>query len=474
MKNILKNSALYKDQQKANVLLSYSEIINFLNDNWHTEKTQEETLACMQKLNHAFGNIAQKMKSIFITGTNGKSLTTHFIQKLLQKEGVTVGCLHNPHILTYNERLSSSAESSIPNKTFTEIANEVLNASHTIDIKINSKELITMMGLLYFNRSKCDLIVIEIDSNTQQPAYICSPIIAGLTRLTNNSNEDAETIKNQIHTMLSFTQKDMYIVSADQNKLHLQIAQELASEKKCIWGMPIRKLAGLNYPYNQLHGRSAAFAERISSLYLNNFIHEEVRNTNSNSLLAQPKGKRGRPTLSAKRKLELNPKKTIDQFWKETQSTLPGRFQYFENQNPSLLLDNANNIDAFENLFLGIRLLHYKRALKGTALILSCDNTTLDKTELVHALRYFFKKVSGTIFLCPLKNKGFLDTPHWDIQKIASDLKSMKINARICNTFEGAFIDAQKVIDDRDGLMVISGSHEIIAEYWTYKGYKKL
>ena len=50
----------------------------------------------------------------------------------------------------------------------------------------------------------------------------------------------------------------------------------------------------------------------------------------------------------------------------------------------------------------------------------------------------------------------------------------MKINARSCTDFEEAFVNAQKVIDDRDGLIIISGSHEVIAEYWTSKGYKKL
>ena len=38
----------------------------------------------------------------------------------------------------------------------------------------------------------------------------------------------------------------------------------------------------------------------------------------TNSLLTKQKGQRGRPTLEIKRQAELNPKRTIEQFWKET------------------------------------------------------------------------------------------------------------------------------------------------------------
>ena len=69
------------------------------------------------------------------------------------------------------------------------------------------------------------------------------------------------------------------MVSADQSKLNLQVMQDLVKEKNGVWSMPIRKLAALPYPFEQLHGRCAALAERISQTYVNSF-------TNSNAVVA--------------------------------------------------------------------------------------------------------------------------------------------------------------------------------------------
>ncbi|MCQ8780340.1 hypothetical protein NQU49_27460, partial [Escherichia coli] len=81
------------------------------------------------------------------------------------------------------------------------------------------------------------------------------------------------------------------------------------------------KLATLSYPFEQLHGRCAALAERIGEIYINSFVPTEQHL--EDSLLAKQRGQRGRPTLEAKKQSELNPKKTIEQFWQQTVNNLP-------------------------------------------------------------------------------------------------------------------------------------------------------
>ena len=71
------------------------------------------------------------------------------------------------------------------------------------------------------------------------------------------------------------------MVSADQSKLNLQVMHDLVKEKNGVWSMPIRKLAALPYPFEQLHGRCAALAERISQTYVNSFM-------NNNAVLLTP------------------------------------------------------------------------------------------------------------------------------------------------------------------------------------------
>ena len=59
-------------------------------------------------------------------------------------------------------------------------------------------------------------------------------------------------------------------------------------------------------------------------------------------------------------------------------------------------------LDAFKNLLLGTRLLHYQKPLKGITLVLGCNNPELDLTEFLKLLRYFFKKTSGQVIVCPV------------------------------------------------------------------------
>src|SRR4029077_4958042 len=93
------------------------------------------------------------------------------------------------------------------------------------------------------------------------------------------------------------------------------------------WAMPIRKLVALEYPFEQLHGRCAALAERASQLFVEHVVVKDSLYS-ANSFLTKPKGQRGRPTTEAKRVMELNPKRTLEDFWKsEPLATVAGKFQ---------------------------------------------------------------------------------------------------------------------------------------------------
>ncbi len=454
---------------------SYGEVIEFLDSHW-AEEFKDKSLASIQKLDKAFGNVSQKIKTILVTGTNGKSLTAHFINKLLKEEGLTVGTFYAPHLLTYNERFTCGNEL-IQNKLFTDIASEVLNTAESLGFVPHSLDLLTIIALRYFEKSNVDVAILEAtDFSATNPVMICTPIIAAITRITNFDANDKgmAQVEKTTKDILSSLSKDSYVVSADQSKHNLLLMQEITEKKGAQWAMPIRKLAALPYPFEQLHGRCAALAERVANIYINNFTtHDAI--IVSNSLLTKQQGQRGRPTLEAKRQAELNPKRTLEQFWKETDSSLPGRFQLLDKEKPTILLDNASNLDAFENVLLGIRLLHYHRPLKGLTLILGNNNPDLNYPEFFKLLRYFFKKTSGQVIVCHAEpmpgNEG---SQSWDAEKVTNDIKSMKIKAKSAQNFKEAFEIAQQSVDERNGLVVITGSSSIVSQYWRYKGMKKL
>ena len=454
---------------------SYNEIIEFLDARWD-DSLKDSSLSTIKKLDKSFGTLSQTVSTILVTGTNGKSLTTHFATRLLKEEGLSVGTFTAPHVLTYNERIAWNNET-VSNKVFTDIANDVINAVTTLGLKPHALDVLTMMAFIYFSQQKVDVMLLETtDTTGHDPVMICKPKITAITRMTDFDHTEKGTalLEKTIKTTLSVVSKNSHVVSADQSKMSLQIMQKCSEEKGAVWAMPIRKLAQLPYPFEQLHGRSAALAERIAHIYVNNFLPKNTVIV-SNSLLMQQKGQRGRPTLEAKRKAELNPRRTLEQFWKESPSHLPGLFQLLDKEKPSILLDNAENLDAFQNLLLGIRLLHYHRPLKGLTLVVGNNNPNLNIPEFLKLLRYFFKKTSGSVIVCPSSSiPGHTNTPSWDAEKVCNDIKSMKIKAKSAKSFKEAFDLAQKSVDERYGLVVIAGSSTLVTEYWRLKGMKKL
>jgi len=454
---------------------NYNEVIDYLEARW-TANRADTTLSSLKQLDKALGSLSQRIPTIVIAGTNGKSLTAHFTTRLLREEGLTVGTFYAPHILTYNERFSLNNET-ISNKLLTDVGNEVINTAEGLNLTLNSFELLTMMALVYFKQSNVDVAILEVNENGPSDATnICSSKIVAITRIIDPqaSPNAKSTDKALIQEILSIVKPGAIVVSADQSKLNLQTMQEIVVAKNADWAMPIRKLAPLAYPFEQLHGRCAALAERITSIYINSFANKDAVLI-TNSLLTKKKGQRGRPTLEVKRQTELNPKRTIEQFWKETLSTLPGHFQLLDKEKPTILLDPASNLDAFKNLLLGTRLLHYKRPLKGLTIILGCNNDELDIHELIKLLRYFFKKTSGQVIVCPVDPvPGHKGHKAWNIEKVTNDIKSLKIKAKATAHFAEALEAAQKTVDERHGVIVITGSTSIISEYWKHKGLKKL
>ncbi len=450
---------------------NYNEIVEFLDANWQSA-FNDQHLMTMKALNKALGQPAQKVKAVLVQGTNGKSITINFCVKLLQEEGIKSGAFYSPHIMSYNERFVINNEV-IANKVFVELANEVINAAHTYDIKASTFELLLMMALVHFARNNIEVVFLESFQNGPlDPTMICDPAVLVVTRITSDDMDPKlpETI-DKIKQIIECVRPGTYVVSGDQSKLNLQTMAEATHQRQGIWEMPIRKLAVLQYPYEQLHGRCAALAERICHILIDSMTNQDSLLL-SKSLLAKQKGQRGRPTLEAKRLSEINPKRTVEQFWKEESTSLASRFQLIKDK-PTVLLDNASNIDAVENLLLDIRLLHYQRSLKGLAIILGCDKSLMNVEELLRLLRYFTKKNSAHIIFCPiqLESPGFFEES-WNVEQVVNNVTSLKIKAKAAASFAEAFELAKAIVDERNGLVVVAGSQSIVAQYWKHKGLK--
>jgi len=448
---------------------SYHEVVEYL-DSLPSRECSPSAVARMQQLNMFFDDVVHKVHTVLVAGTNGKSLAINFAMKLFAEENVMACALYSTHFLNYNERIVCNGET-IANKSFLDIMNEVIDRVEQAGIHATAHELMMLGGFLYAIECKAEVVLVEVAlGGKNDVSSICSPKITVVTRIADDATHtlgaDLDAIALEL---ISVAQPGALFISAEQSKLRLQKMKTLVEDIGARWAMPIRKLAPLPYIYEQLYGRTASLGERITQVYV-----EEVQKRFSpflrGNLLATQEGQRGRPTLEAKRNAEINPIKSMKNFWKQQTSFLRGRFELLEKEKPMIVLDNASNIDAFMNVFLGVRLLHYQRVLKGFVLIIGVAKS-LDADAFLKAIRYLLKKVTGEVIFVPLTNAGF---ESYHPEELLVMARGLNVRARISPSLEQALTIAREQVDPREGLVVITGAPSLVTEYWRIRDVKKI
>jgi len=446
---------------------SFTEVVEFL-DQLVAREYAPAVIERMKMLDEHLGGIASTLNTVLVGGTNGKSLAMHFAGKLFKEEKVSVTAIYSSHFLTYNERLTVDGRY-LPNKALLDPYNKAINAAEELGITCTAAELSLMAGLLYARELDSEVVLIEVGvGGRYDAAAICKPLITAVTRVTKESSGllESENLDAVAEEYISIALPGVRFISAEQSKIRLQKMRDLVEECGARWEMPTRKLAPLPYMYEQLYGRVAALGERIVQIYV-----EEIRQKFSpflrGNLLATKRGQRGRPTLEVKRNAELNPIKTMKQFWAEEFDLLRGRFEVLDREKPTIVLDNASNLDALENTFLGLRLMHYQNAINGFVLILGLRNS-VDDVETIKSIRYLLKKTPGEVYFVPLSKYGR------NPKELHALGQSLNVPSKAFESFSDAFDYAREHVDSRDGLVGIAGDYELICSYWKHKGLKKV
>lgn len=443
--------------------LSYHEIVAYLDNHW-----TQPIPGASQKIDSLIGSPALQLPSIVIAGTNGKSTTIYYLTKLLRTEGLKIGTFTSPHFNFYHERIAIN-EQIISHDTFTALANTIFALINTHRIVATSKDILMGMALLHFKNEQVDLAIFEQENMlAYDPVSLCRPHILGITRMI---LPDKESVQNAIQNLLKPLSNKTQIASADQSKITLQKIAHAAQNQGNAWIMPIRKIAPLPYPYEQLHGRCAALAERIAQTYINQILPPCDLSAKT-SLLRIVKKQRNRPYLTSKQYINV-PHKTTEQFWKTINPEIISRFQKIEHKHYTLILDTAANIDALQNLLLGIRLLNYEKPFKSIYFLLAAYEGQFNEHEFIKTVRYFFKKMSGQFAFYPITNTiGEQTGTTFDIEKFNMTIQHAKIKVVVYKNFKNAFETTIKQLHDPQDLLVITGSQAIISEYWKYKKSK--
>lgn len=117
----------------------------------------------IKKFLEKIGSPHKSLKVIHVAGTNGKGSTVNFIKDVL-KEDYKVGSFVSPHLITYCDRIKIGDEE-ISQEDFAEIGEFIISKEPEI-IKdygeLNLFEFLTIMAIIYFDREKVDITVLEV------------------------------------------------------------------------------------------------------------------------------------------------------------------------------------------------------------------------------------------------------------------------------------------------------------------------
>ncbi|MBR7928387.1 bifunctional folylpolyglutamate synthase/dihydrofolate synthase [Aerococcaceae bacterium zg-ZUI334] len=111
------------------------------------------------------GNPQQNLKTIHISGTNGKGSVTAYLKQLFLAHGMSVGAFTSPHIMRFNERITFNHEE-ISDETLMRLMSQVALMNDYMEQTEYGRlvyfELYTVLMFLYFQEQQPDICLIEV------------------------------------------------------------------------------------------------------------------------------------------------------------------------------------------------------------------------------------------------------------------------------------------------------------------------
>jgi dihydrofolate synthase / folylpolyglutamate synthase len=142
--------------------MTYEEALAYIHGAKYTGKKNglKNITILMDKL----GNQQDSLRFVHIAGTNGKGSTGAFISSVLTEAGFKTGFFSSPYLERFTERIRIDGEE-ISETELTVITAEVRDKVSEIAREGGEMpsefEIITAIGFIYFEREKCDFVVLE-------------------------------------------------------------------------------------------------------------------------------------------------------------------------------------------------------------------------------------------------------------------------------------------------------------------------
>lgn len=296
-------------------------------------------LSYIRRILKQLNNPQDNVKTIHVTGTNGKGSTSYYLSNLLQKAGQKTGLFVSPYIYEFNERIQLNGKN-ISNNDLIKIANEIETAIEILKKDDPNFSLVTFeyevaLAFQFFVQENCDYAVIEVGiGGEHDKTNVIIPEVSVITTIgLDHEKIIGPTLKDiaEEKSGVIKSNKPVVLGNVPQNVLEILLNKAQSENSKSF-------LLGRDFQIKIMPD----VIEYQDSKNLYNFALRPLVEAYDIGVAVQ-----------AIQLLQLDlDRKKIEEAINETH--IPGRYDVIQTS-PEIIVDGAHNLQAMENLLNLVR-----------------------------------------------------------------------------------------------------------------------
>ncbi len=187
-------------------------------------------LESIAELLSRLGNPQNDYKTILIAGTNGKGSTATMTASILESAGYKTGLYTSPHLVNVRERIVINGKK-IARKDFGQI---IADIKEKIKNPLTYFELLTAVALVYFQRQKVDIVVLEVGLGGRLDATnVCRPLVSIITNIAfDHMAYLGNTLESITREKAGIIKQNGICLTAAKQKNVLQVLKNICVERK--------------------------------------------------------------------------------------------------------------------------------------------------------------------------------------------------------------------------------------------------
>lgn len=213
------------------------------------------------------GNPDRQFKFIHITGTAGKGTVTTMVHEMLLASGKRVGSFTSPFVTTSIEKIRVGEQYIGPDELadIVEYLKPYVDAAYATGPygKPSYFELFLAIAFVYFQRQKCEWVVLEVGAGGRYDAtnVIQKPIVTAITMIDYDHMELlGHTLREIARDKAGIIKRGSAFFTTERRPGLLKLFQKICTEKK----VPMRVIAGVPGSATDYHERNKALSRAIA------------------------------------------------------------------------------------------------------------------------------------------------------------------------------------------------------------------